>query len=244
MKRIALGLLIGAALSYGGAQWAGRAHPHPGWGYLAAFAEAAMVGAIADWFAVVALLRHPLGLPIPHTAIIPANKSRIGRNLARFICDNFLATPQVLARLAAFDPARRLRAELLAHPALGACLHGLWDQLRDWLDADLAQEDSSVRRRVGVLAAALGERLAADAPMQRWINAQILAAAPVAIARYREDIRRCIVERVARWDSAELTAEVERSVGRDLQFIRVNGTVVGGLAGLAIHAVTRWASGA
>ena len=406
MKRIALGLLLGAAALYIGATWGQRAQPHAAWGWLAAFAEAAMVGAIADWFAVVALFRHPLGLPIPHTAIVPRNKARIGRNLARFICDHFLATPQVLAKLEAFDPARRLaqwlaeparaaqlgthavsvlryglsafddervraflaraagagiaqvdlsrlsgqmlealtadgrhqellndmlgqvsrllddealqeqlteaiaqevkalryvgldqvaarlatrkivaavartlgetaadpahplrrrfddfmhrfvdrlqhdeafvargerlRAELLAHPALGAYLQGLWDQLRAWLDDDLAKEDSSVRRRVAALAATLGERLAADTAMQRWINEQILEAAPAAIERYREDIRRYIEERVAGWDTAELTDEVERNIGRDLQFIRINGTVVGGLVGLGIHAMTVW----
>jgi uncharacterized membrane-anchored protein YjiN (DUF445 family) len=406
MKRVALGLLLGAAGLYVAAHWGQRTHPHAAWGWLAAFAEASMVGAIADWFAVVALFRHPLGLPIPHTAIVPRNKVRIGRNLARFICDHFLATPQVLAKLEAFDPARRLalwlaeparaaqlgthavsvlryglaafddervraflaraasagiaqvdlsrlsgqvlealtadgrhqellndvlgqvsrllddealqeqlteaiahevkalryvgldqvaarlatrkivgavartlgetsadpahplrlrfddfmhrfverlqhdeafiergeslRAELLAHPALGAYLQGLWDQLRAWLDADLARENSSMRRRVAALAATLGERLAADSAMQRWINEQILAAAPAAIERYREDIRRYIEERVAGWDTAELTDEVERNIGRDLQFIRINGTVVGGLVGLVIHAMTVW----
>ena len=63
-------------------------------------------GAIADWFAVTALFRHPLGLPIPHTAIIPSNQSRIGARLADFICENFLATPQVLQKLEQFDPGR------------------------------------------------------------------------------------------------------------------------------------------
>ncbi|MFT4267489.1 MAG: DUF445 family protein, partial [Xenophilus sp.] len=114
MKRLALALLAGAAAVYAAAtHWSGW---HPAMGYLAAFAEAAMVGAIADWFAVVALFRHPLGLPIPHTAIIPENKARIGRNLAAFICDHFLATPQVLARLRAANPALRL-ARWLARPA-------------------------------------------------------------------------------------------------------------------------------
>ncbi|HZF84236.1 MAG TPA: DUF445 family protein, partial [Burkholderiaceae bacterium] len=121
MKRVALGLLLGAAGLYIAAHWGQRAHPHAAWGWLAAFAEAAMVGAIADWFAVVALFRHPLGLPIPHTAIVPRNKARIGRNLARFICDHFLATPQVLAKLEAFDPARRL-AQWLSEPARAAQL--------------------------------------------------------------------------------------------------------------------------
>ena len=82
MKRVALGLLCAAALLYAVAS---ALHAqHPAWGYVAAFSEAAMVGAIADWFAVVALFRHPLGLKIPHTAIIPSNKDRIGENLANF----------------------------------------------------------------------------------------------------------------------------------------------------------------
>src|SRR6185436_4531457 len=89
---------------------------YPALAVVAAFAEAAMVGAIADWFAVVALFRHPLGLPIPHTAIIPANKDRIGAKLADFICDNFLATPQVLAKLERFDAGLWL-AQALARPA-------------------------------------------------------------------------------------------------------------------------------
>ncbi len=78
-----------------------------------------MIGAIADWFAVVALFRRPLGLPIPHTAIVPANKSRIGANLADFLCSNFLGTQQVLAKLREFGPADRL-ADWLADPGARA----------------------------------------------------------------------------------------------------------------------------
>jgi uncharacterized membrane-anchored protein YjiN (DUF445 family) len=402
MKRVALGLLCGAAVVYALATAMGGRHP--AWGYVAAFAEAAMVGAIADWFAVVALFRHPLGLPIPHTAIIPENKARIGANLAGFICNNFLSTPQVLAKLEQFDPAGRLalwlaqpahadrlggigvsaaryalgafddqrvrvflgdaaraglarldfsqlagqaldaltegnrhqallddvlhqvahwidgemvqeriteaiareikalryvgldqvaakiatgkivaavartigelaaepehplrqrfdaatrqlierlqddpqfrargeriRSELLAHPALGRYLHGLWDELLAWLRDDLSQGDSAIGRRIADMAAALGAHLLADEPMRRWINEQVTAAAPVAIERYREDIRRYIEERVAQWNTEEMTRELERNIGRDLQFIRVNGTLVGGLVGLGIHVVT------
>ena len=58
---------------------------HPAWGYANAFAEAAMVGGLADWFAVTALFRHPMGLPIPHTAIIPENKDRIADTMAQFL---------------------------------------------------------------------------------------------------------------------------------------------------------------
>ncbi|HEY2254644.1 MAG TPA: DUF445 domain-containing protein [Variovorax sp.] len=378
---------------------------HPAWGYVAAFAEAAMVGAIADWFAVVALFRHPLGLPIPHTAIIPSNKDRIGAKLAGFICNNFLSTPQVLAKLAQWDPAARLagwlarperaealaehlvaavrygltafddarvrgflariaaaglaqldlsrlagqaldaltaegrhravldeflvqvtavvegeemqdriteaiareikalryvgldqvaarlatrkvvsavvrtlgemaadpahplrlrfdafrveliarlqtdpafqrrgeliRAQLQAHPALADYLDGLWSELLAWLHDDLARSDSSIRQRLAAMAGTLGARLQADLPMRRWINEQIVDAAPRAIDRYREDIRRYIVERVADWNTVDMTRELESHIGRDLQFIRVNGTLVGGLVGLLIHTLTQ-----
>ena len=404
MKRVALALLCAAALLY--ALASAMSARHPAWGYVAAFAEAAMVGAIADWFAVVALFRHPLGLPIPHTAIIPANKDRIGAKLAGFIVDNFLSTPQVLAKLDQFDPAGRLahwlsapanseklgahgvtiaryaltafddarvrdflgraaiaglekidlsrllgqaldaltagnrhqalldgvlgqvatlmdddevqaqiteaiareiktlkylgldqvaaraatrkivsavahtlgelaaepshplrqrfdafmddfvvrlkhdpdfhargeqiRAELQSHPALGEYLHGLWDELLGWLHDDLGRADSAIGQRIAQMAMSMGARLEGDAAIRAWINAQITAAAPLAIERYREDIRRYIVERVAQWNTAEMTVELERNIGRDLQFIRINGTLVGGLVGLLIHSLTEW----
>jgi uncharacterized membrane-anchored protein YjiN (DUF445 family) len=403
MKRVALGLLCGAALLYA---LASALHAqHPAWGYVAAFAEAAMVGAIADWFAVVALFRHPLGLPIPHTAIIPSNKDRIGAKLAGFICDNFLSTEQVLGKLRQFDAAGRIadwlarpasgeklgewgvaatryglsafddervrdfmgraaaaglkkidlsrltgqaldaltaggrhqallddvlqqvagllegdevqahiteaiareiktlryvgldqvaaklatrkivaavartigelaaepdhpmrrrfdhfvddfvvrlkldpefqqrgeqiRAELIAHPALGDYLHGLWGELLAWLQDDLGRSDSAIRQRIASMAGALGARLQGDEAIRRWINEQIEAAAPLTIERYREDIRRYIEERVGEWNAQEMTLELERHIGRDLQFIRINGTLVGGLVGLLIHTVTQ-----
>ncbi|MDM0114711.1 DUF445 domain-containing protein [Variovorax sp. J22R133] len=404
MKRLAFGLLVVAACVYALATV--MESRHMAWGFVAAFAEAAMVGAMADWFAVTALFRHPLGLPIPHTAIIPANKDRIGANLAGFICNNFLSTPQVLAKLEKYDPASRLahwlaqpanaerlggfgvaaaryalsafddarvraflgeaaaagiakidfsrlagqaldalteggrhqallddvlrqvagvvegeavqehiteaiareikalryvgldqvaarmatrkivaavantigdlatqpdhplrhrfdtftrefierlqhdpdfqargekiRAEVLAHPSLGSYLHGLWDELLAWLHADLGRPDSAIGLRIAEMAAALGQRLQADERMRQWINEQITSGAPMAIDRYREDIRRYIEERVNAWNTGEMTLELERNVGRDLQFIRINGTLVGGLVGLIIHTVTLW----
>ena len=404
MKRLALGLLAGAALLY--ALATALARQHPAWGYVAAFAEAAMVGAIADWFAVVALFRHPLGLPIPHTAIIAANKDRIGWNLAGFIATHFLATEQVLARLREFDAARRLatwlsepahaarvgrqlaaagrwavgalddervrqfvlelarrglrqvdvtqlsgqllqaltherrhqelldgvlvqlarllgadsvqdriteaiarevkalkllgldqvaarlatrkvvvivartiiemaddpqhelrlrfdelvegftqrllhdealhqrgerlKSTLLDNPVLAQYVGELWAELLGWLRSDLGREGSSLRRHSTQAARTLGERLAGNAEIRAWINAELLRAAPALIERYREDIRHHIVARVAAWDAREMTDELERHIGRDLQFIRINGTLVGGLVGLAIHAVTQW----
>ena len=79
---------------------------HPAWGYVHAFAEAAMVGGLADWFAVTALFRHPLGVPIPHTAIIPENKDRIADTMAQFLRDNFLTPAVVARRMQAMNLAR------------------------------------------------------------------------------------------------------------------------------------------
>jgi uncharacterized membrane-anchored protein YjiN (DUF445 family) len=366
-----------------------------------------MVGAIADWFAVVALFRHPLGLPIPHTAIIPSNKNRIGENLANFIVANFLSNAQVLDKLKRFDaaarlagwlaspahadkaahhlgavlryalsalddervrqffratalealnrldisrlagqwlgmltheqrhqplldavlrklaqmldneelrtrlaeliaaevkylrfvgldnvagryattklvtgvtrlvgemaedPAHPLRAEfdgfmlnlverlqhdeglrerveelkdqVLANPALGSYLLGLWSDIVGWMQADLQRDQSVLRTQVSTAIRVVGEKLQADAGIRAWINEQLLAVAPAWIERYREDIRRYIVARVGDWNTQEMTLELERNIGRDLQFIRINGTLVGGLVGLVIHALTELA---
>ena len=97
MRRLATLLLVGMAAVFTAATWAQAEHPGIGLGYLRAFAEASLVGGLADWFAVTALFRRPLGLPIPHTAIVPVNKDRIGDSLAAFLKDNFL-TPAVMAR--------------------------------------------------------------------------------------------------------------------------------------------------
>lgn len=403
MRRIAGALLAAAALLY--ALATALQSRHPAWRYVAAFAEAAMIGAIADWFAVVALFRHPLGLPIPHTAIIPANKARIGRELADFICGNFLATEQVLQKVRSFGPAAQLarwlsderhaealaghaaaatryalsafddervrrfvgsalvqqlerldvsqlagqvldvmtahgrhqalldealrrfaqvmndpevqarvadsiaaevkvlryvgldqvagamfarkmvagmgrliaemgedprhelrqrfdgfmadsverlkhdgalrergealKREVLQDPSVAAFLQGVWGDAIAWLRNDIDAPDSVLRARVADLARTLGSRLAADSAMQRWIDEQVLAAAPQAIERYREDIRRYIASYVEAWDTEEMTRELERSIGRDLQFVRINGTLVGGLIGLAIYGATR-----
>jgi len=407
MKLVAGGLLLLAALLY---VLATALHnEHPAWGYLASFAEAAMVGAIADWFAVTALFRRPLGLPIPHTAIIPRNKARIGRNLAEFITTHFLATPLVLAKLRELDIATRLAdwlrhpanadavgrqltgmarfavgalhdervqafardkfidrlrkadvapllaqaldiltaqgrhqalldemlvrldsimrdedtraliagtitrevrtlrylglgksvggwsanklvdglsgllaeiaedpehlvrqrfdehvgeyidrlrhdpeyvlkverilALLLDHPATGDYFRSLWQDLVAWLEADLASDASRIGGRIVGLTRGLGDALASDPAMRGWINEQLSDAAPSLLERYRGQIGRYIAERVENWESAELVEQMERSVGKDLQFIRINGTLVGGLVGLALHALTQLAGG-
>ncbi|HEX8387553.1 MAG TPA: DUF445 family protein, partial [Sphingomonas sp.] len=103
MRLVATGLLVAMAALF----FASRAASdlHPAWGFVQAFAEAAMVGGLADWFAVTALFRHPLGVPIPHTAIVPKNKDRIGDTLAQFLRANFLIPAVVSRRMRRLDVA-------------------------------------------------------------------------------------------------------------------------------------------
>src|SRR5688500_8111214 len=137
MKRVAAGLLVPAAavflacvlLAWGAGAWVG---------YVRATAEASMVGALADWFAVTALFRHPMRLPIPHTAIIPRKKDQIGASLGTFVQENFLTPAVVEHRIAHVDVPGRLgallaapgRAERLAGDA-GAALGALADLIAD-----------------------------------------------------------------------------------------------------------------
>ncbi len=130
-KRIATGLMIGAALLFVVA----RLQKGDGiWGWVAAFAEAAMVGALADWFAVVALFRHPLGLPIPHTAIIRNKQEAIAGNLAKFIRDKFLASDTLITKLRAYNPAEHLAGYLMVEQHAGDISRGIARLLADSLD--------------------------------------------------------------------------------------------------------------
>jgi uncharacterized membrane-anchored protein YjiN (DUF445 family) len=393
---------------------------HPLWPWTQAFAEAALVGGLADWFAVTALFRHPLGIPIPHTAIIPRSKDRIGDTLALFLKDNFLtpaivarrlegvdlaglaagwltgpaagapllASPAVegpgvrlaqgdlpalprprrgfgplLARLiealdtpamaalvrdtateklqtvplspiladaidttlargrheplvdAALDwalrtldsqepliramvsdrttwvlrlvsvddrvadqliegigrllremrhetdhPMRRRiaeslatyafdlrnfpenqaqveawKADLIANPALGVWLDGLWSEARAGLARALAS--SSGDSRFAAVLRALGERLAADEVLRAAINLHLRRAAVGLVHDYGDEIVSLVSGTIRGWSAATVTDRLESAVGRDLQFIRINGTLIGGLIGLGIHAV-------
>ena len=398
MKATAAGLLAVAAVVYVLARrW--ESAGAPGWvGYLRAAAEAGMVGGLADWFAVTALFRRPLGLPIPHTAIIPTRKDALGRSLSDFVGANFLSEPVVRERLRQADVTRRLGtwlaepphaervtaelaavlrgavgvlrdedvravlepavlrrlAEVPVGPALGRLLgevvadrahHRLVDLVAaaadDWLRgnrdtvvdvvarqapawspefvdrrvaakvytelcrvaadvradpehpvrttldrmlarfaADLREDPATiarasqvltallaepeVRRALGDLVGAarrlvlemiddpagelrtkladglagLGRRLAADPELRSKVDRWVADAAGYVVRHYRDELTRTITDTVRRWDGEETSRRIELQVGRDLQFIRVNGSVVGALAGVAIHAVT------
>jgi uncharacterized membrane-anchored protein YjiN (DUF445 family) len=178
MKTLALGLLLLAALVYALAVVMGPRHVV--WGYVAAAAEAAMIGALADWFAVVALFRHPLGLPIPHTAIIAANKNQLGTQLARFLNEHFLTAKHVRQALMRWDVGTRL-GHWLADPVSAHRLGGWLQQAAPALRSALYQ--AAVRQAVVRLAqrvvremnlAAFGghalDALTAHGHHQRWLN--------------------------------------------------------------------------
>ena len=129
----------------------------------------------------------------------------------------------------------------MAHPALGDYLHGLWSELLAWLHDDLATTDSNPPAAGRARPRSLGDRLqadASDAPLDQRADRAPRRARSSATARTSG---RYIVERVGEWNADEMTIELERHIGRDLQFIRVNGTLVGGLVGLAIHSATQLA---
>ncbi|MEG1327653.1 MAG: DUF445 domain-containing protein, partial [Janthinobacterium sp.] len=137
MQWLAVGLLLLAALVFAVAR--SQRGGHPAWGYVEAFAEASMVGAIADWFAVVALFRHPLGIPLWHTAIIPNSKADIGRSLGAFVENHFITEQGIAERIAQADPAARLGAWLAdeAHARqLGMASAGVAKQLLAMADHD------------------------------------------------------------------------------------------------------------
>ncbi len=399
MRMVATGLLVAMAIVYALAR-SQEATSHPVVGFIRAFAEAAMVGGLADWFAVTALFRHPLGVPIPHTAIIPRNKDRIADTLAGFLRDYFLV-PRVVARrmgrldiagaagrwlagprgtgegrmrrgasrlvvdmlesldqdrlgamvrgalagqlrgievapligqalsaaiaenrhiplidgivrwagrtieanepilrdmvsaragsilrwtgldstLAnaildglhkmvlemADDPNHPLRAkaeeglatlavdlqhspelrarietlknDLLANPALGQWWQGMWERMRATLLRMARDPDAVMDGRFGEALRQLGETLQSDPRLSATINRFARRAAVGIAASYGDGIVRLVSDTIRGWDTETLTTRLENTVGRDLQYIRVNGTIVGGLVGVVIHAV-------
>ncbi|WP_037497911.1 DUF445 domain-containing protein [Sphingomonas jaspsi] len=397
MKAAATGLLVlMAAVFFAARHYEGL---HPAVGYVKAFAEAAMVGGLADWFAVTALFRHPLGLPIPHTAIIPRNKDRIGEALANFLQTNFLIAPVVARRMRNIDlagaagrflqapqgqetrirqgasrliadlfesldderlgglvktsVANRIRkmevAPLLGHalasainedrhvPMLEATIRwtaraldaneeliremvkkrvnwvlklaGLDEKMSDsvvnglrkltvdmqtepahpvrikieealaqlandlqtkpetrakveemkeqlldnrsvslWLDTlwqkgreaiirAARNPDAAMAGKLGEVLQSMGQSLEKDARMKRAINQFARRAVAGMAASYGSSIVKLVSETVRGWDAQTITDRLENAVGRDLQYIRINGTLVGGTVGVLLHAL-------
>jgi uncharacterized membrane-anchored protein YjiN (DUF445 family) len=135
------------------------------------------------------------------------------------------------------DPAtrekiHRMRDEALDNPALADYVGGLWDEFRAWLPGGM-------RGRLPGLIVELGEKLDADPAVREWIDEQILSALPPLVEEHRAKFGRFIEDQILSWQEQKLVAELERHIGPDLQYIRINGTVVGALAGLAIAALTQ-----
>ncbi|MER5962427.1 DUF445 domain-containing protein [Streptomyces sp. NPDC002057] len=403
MKALATALLAAVAVIYALATWAENA----GWGswagYVAAAAEAGMVGALADWFAVTALFRRPLGLPIPHTAIIPTKKDQLGASLGQFVGENFLSADVVRGRLAALGigsrlgtwlanpahadrvtaeaatalrgaltvlrdadvqavvgeaitrraesaeiapglgktlerivadgahhravdlictrahdwlvthgdsvmdavqggapgwtprfvdkrigervykellrfvtemrdmpahPARgaidrfltdfaadlqadtdtrarveRLKSDLLARPEVQDIIASAWSSVRNLIIAAAEDDRSQLRLRARASLISLGNRLATDPRLQSKVEGWAEDAAAYVVTTYRGEITSLITDTVAGWDATQTSKKIEANIGRDLQFIRINGTVVGALAGLLIYTVSHGVGG-
>ncbi|MXW42256.1 MAG: DUF445 domain-containing protein [Acidimicrobiia bacterium] len=293
-----------------------------GWtGYVEAAAEAAMIGGLADWFAVTALFRHPLGIPIPHTAIIPRRKDAIGVSLGKFIQDNFFEPDDLARWIADRTPAealgRWLAAEgdagLVSGPALGRLLESMVEgehhrsivdaaveradrflvdnyevlrdrivkeapiytpkvldqhiftrlhkgvrgvlsdmssdpnhELRRRIDTGLRnyaqrlQSNQQLAARVETVLARAGASLQSDTNLQNRVDGWLVSAVGLLAHHAQAEVANVIGNTVARWDADDTSARIEHRVGRDLQFIRINGTLIGALAGLAIHAIARF----
>ncbi len=392
MRTLAVGLLLFAALVYL------LTLDRTGFlGFVNAGAEASMVGAIADWFAVTALFKHPLGLPIPHTALVPKRKDELGRSLEEFFGENFLQEGIIRERVAAarisgrvgewaaqpdnarrvvdevaevasiglakvgdrqvaelvesvlvprfraepiapllgtfvtemvrddlhhgvvdlalaelhdwlvenpdtvravlterapwwapdklndavttrihtetvrwvadiredpfhrarsaidsmlaqlgqdllFDPDTQARAEglknrLLDHPQFTTTGISLWKALRNALLAALRDPSGELRARLQAELVAFAERLTVDDELRRRLDGVAADAAVFVVERYGAELTTVITTTIERWDGREAARRIELHVGRDLQFIRINGTIVGGLVGVLIHTV-------
>ena len=209
MRRTATGLIVLMAALF---LWSGRfLEAHPAWGYLHAFAEAAMVGGLADWFAVTALFRRPLGLPIPHTAIIPENKDRIADTMAGFLRENFL-TPAVVGR--------RMGSMNLAH-AVGS-----------YLAAPGAMKDSRIRSGAGELAVEVLESLDPErlgTQVRSGIKTQLgkLEVAPLLggmlDAMIADGRHKPLIDKIIRW--AGLVLEDNETMVRDMVHKRANAVL-------------------
>ncbi len=398
MKMVALALLGAAAVVFVVARVLEKAHP---WlGYVRATAEAAMVGAFADWFAVTALFRHPLGLPIPHTAIISTRKDQIGESLGEFIQENFLSDAAVAEklrgakiaergslwlsqqtnakrvaaqiakavsglvevlsdadvqemlddaivnrvravpmaplagraldvmtesgrhhelfetalrgvnnlmadqrdtfrqRLATESPwwvpesiddrifdkifvgvqafladvladsnhelrryvddrlrslvddlktspemalrAEELKEEFLDHPAVRTWTASLWTDLKALIVAQADDSDSDMHARIAQTLQRSAGSVHADPALQAKVDDWATGAVTYVVQQYRHEVGNLISSTVRTWDPQDTSDRIELQIGRDLQFIRINGTLVGGLVGLVIYTVSRF----
>ncbi len=338
-------------------------HVHPVFGFVAAFAEAATIGGLADWYAVVALFRRPLGLPIPHTAIIQGNQYRIADKLGEFIEVHFLEAAPVDAKLRQIDfgsfiadwlrdrkrstdlarftlrllpeavsatetsglmtfitrristqlqsidlairgemptllklyradkflvnrivasattffeevrndpkhPFRGefdrmilsfvdrlgsdrnfadrldgLKRDLLARPELGALARNIWSNARSFIERSASGETQVLQQHLARMFMEAGEALAGDSELRGEINQGLVAVFRTFIADQKSGVSSFISDQVKAWDMGQLISLIEINIGKDLQYIRFNGSLIGGLAGLGLYTIEvllRW----
>ena len=192
MKRLALGLLVLVTIVFLLARW--QEEHHQWLGFVRAFAEAAMVGALADWFAVTALFRHPLGIPIPHTAIIPHRKDQIGASLGDFVQQNFLTREVLDDRLANAHVGRRLGTWLSEPANATKAGEGVADALRGSLEV-LDDRDGStaleglIERKIRTTPVAPLMGRALDVAMEGGHHQRLLDAVLTGLAGFLDDNR-------------------------------------------------------
>jgi len=194
---------------------------------------------LSDWFSLK--LDDKAALKIVEVAVQKISEVRHDQDhelRKRF--DGFVS--QFIERLKTDDALRdrvhRLRDEALESPALGRYVASLWGEFREWLAAENDRRPASLHQRVTTMVEALGRTLRADHEMQDWIDEQILRSVPALVEEHRAKIGRFVEDQIMSWQEEKLVAELERHIGPDLQYIRINGTLVGGLAGLVIAALT------
>jgi uncharacterized membrane-anchored protein YjiN (DUF445 family) len=133
-----------------------------------------------------------------------------------------------------------IKQQLLANDELQDYLYGLWRELAGKIEADAEKPDSVIRQHVGQWLVSVAEELDRDADMQAWVNAWLVDSITLVVGRNSAQIASLISDTVRSWDGTDTSRRVELAIGRDLQFIRINGTLVGGLVGLLIHAVKQY----
>jgi uncharacterized membrane-anchored protein YjiN (DUF445 family) len=134
----------------------------------------------------------------------------------------------------------QIRDDLLNNPALTGYFGGLWAEFRAWLEADVARPDSVLRHRTADFLTTLGRRFELDEGIRSWLNDEVVSAAPPFVEEHRAGVGRFIERQINEWQDSTLVRELERNIGPDLQYIRINGTLVGGAAGLLIYCLTRF----
>ena len=141
------------------------------------------------------------------------------------------------------EQGRALVRDFVDHLRTESYWRELWADVRERLLADLRSPDSVVKSQVAYALAQLGRELVADEAVQAKLNAWILRVVREVVVRYRHQISALITEVVRRWDVADISQKVELEIGKDLQYIRINGSLVGGAVGLLLHGVARVAGG-